>query len=138
MKTLVDSGGAIDEDKIELRGQRIEHQPHGLRGNIPFGRGMVAGEYVEISEIGMPDKRLFGAAPALDDVHDIVHDEIFHPGDHVHIVQPEIGVAENDPLPAPGKLCAEVGGNGGFPHAALSRRNDDFPCHTYFTLPFSA
>lgn len=78
----------------------------------------------------MSYERLFGAASALDDVYEIVRHEALHARHDVYVVQTEIGVAKDHPLSPSCELCRQTGGDGGLAHAALTRRYDDFSCHS--------
>ena len=77
----------------------------------------------------MAHERLFGAASALDGVHDVECPKPLHAEHHVDVVEPEIEIAHDDAEPAFCKLYPEIGGHGRLAYPALPRSDDDVFSH---------
>lgn len=128
VKTAADARGAIDEHIIVTGRERIDDQPHRLRGNVFVRVRAVGGQNGEIGAFRVPYQRLRGAASPLDDVHNVVQNGALHAAHDVDVVESEIRVRKDHALPRRGEPQAEIDGDRRFSYPAFSGRDDDFPC----------
>ena len=77
----------------------------------------------------MLHERLFGTAPPLDGVDDVETCKVFDAQHHIHVVEPEVQIADDDATAVLCELYPEVGGDGRLADSPLPRCDHDLSCH---------
>ena len=138
LEALLDTGGAVDEDEVELLAQVLAELDELLWVDARLVLDLGGRQQEEALILLVAHEGLLAGHAAFSHIDEVVHDAVLEAEEQIEIAQARIRVDENDFLAAHGEADAEVCRRRRLADTALSTCNCNYPCIGDFLIGLHA